>query len=80
MVAAGVDAAALPEAIDRYLADGDEDVEEVFEEVVSADGVKAPSWYTKAKRTAERKQEEERLLWNGTAPSASAAPAVSAPG
>ena len=71
---AGVDAAALPEAIDRYLADGDEDGEEVFEEVVSADGVKAPSWYTKAKRTAERKQEEERLLWNGTAPSASAGP------
>ena len=71
---AGVDAAALPEAIDGYLADGDEDGEEVFEEVVSADGVKAPSWYTKAKRTAERKQEEERLLWNGTAPSASAGP------
>ena len=73
----GVDAAALPEAIEEYLAasgEGEDDDEEVVEDVVSKDGVKAPAWYSKAKRTAEKKQEEEKLLWNGTAPSASAGP------
>ena len=70
---AGVDAAALPEAIDKYLAEGDEeDEEEVI--LLSKDGVKAPAWYAQAKRAAEKKQEEERLLWNGTAPSATPGP------
>jgi len=71
---AGVDAAALPEAIERYLADGDEEDDEQAEPLVSKDGIVAPAWYARAKRTAEKKQEEERLLWNGTAPSATPGP------
>ena len=78
---AGVDAAALPGAIDRFLAEGDEeggeeeDDEGAAEALVSADGVtKAPAWYAKAKRTAEKKQARERELWNGTAPSATPGP------
>ena len=42
---AGVENAALPEAIDRYLEDGlGEEDEEDIEPLVSKDGVKAPSW------------------------------------
>ena len=77
----GVDAAALPGAIDRYLEGGGEaddgvggEEEEEAEPLVSKDGVQAPAWYATAKRTAERKQEAERALWNGTAPSAAAGP------
>lgn len=73
----GVDAAALPEAIDNYLAGGDDADGEGAEEeevLLSKDGVQAPAWYAKAKRTAEKKQEAERLLWNGTAPSGTAGP------
>lgn len=53
--------------------EGDDDEEEL-EPLLSDDGVAAPSWYAKAKRTAERKQEAEKALWNGTAPSAAAGP------
>jgi len=70
---AGVDTKELPEAIDKYLAEGDDD-DETCEEVLGPDGKAAPSWYTKAKRTAEKKQAEEKLLWNGTAPSATPGP------
>ena len=71
----GVENAALPEAIEQYLAgDGEADEEEEEVELFSKDGVKAPAWYAKAKQTAEKKQEAERKLWNGTAPSASAGP------
>ena len=43
-------------------------------QVVSKDGVRAPAWYTRQKRLSERKQEEERRLWDGTAPSATPGP------
>lgn len=71
---AGVESAALPEAIDRFLEDGVLSEDEEEEPLMSKDGVKAPSWYARAKRNAERKQEAERLLWNGTAPSATPGP------
>ena len=70
---AGVDNAALPAAMEQYLAEVEEGEREE-DELISRDGVVAPSWYTKAKNTAERKQAAERLLWNGTAPSATAGP------
>ena len=71
---AGVENAALPEAIDRFLEEGVLDDDDDEEPLVSSDGVQAPEWYARAKRTAEKKQAAERKLWNGTAPSASAGP------
>ena len=71
---AGVKVGALPAAIDAFLADGSEADAEEDEALISKDGVRAPAWYAKAKRSAESRQEAERLLWNGTAPSASAGP------
>ena len=57
---AGVDNAALPAAMEQYLAEVEEGEREE-EELISRGGVVAPSWYTKAKNTAERKQAAERL-------------------
>ena len=37
--------------------------EEEEEELISRDGVKAPSWYVKAKRTAETKQAAARTMY-----------------
>ena len=59
--------------MEQYLAEVEE-AEREEEPLVSKDGVVAPAWYTKAKNTAERKQAAERLLWNGTAPSATPGP------
>ena len=64
----GVDLAALPGAIDEFIATGAGAPE--VPDVVSEEGVQAPAWYARAKYAAEKKQEEEKLLWNGTAPSA----------
>ena len=44
---AGVDNAALPAAMEQYLAEVEEGEREE-EELISRDGVVAPSWYTKA--------------------------------
>ena len=55
---AGVESAALPAAMEQYLAEVEE-AEREEEPLVSKDGVVAPAWYTKAKNTAERKQATE---------------------
>ena len=68
----GVDLAALPGAIDEFIATGAGAPE--VPDVVSEEGVQAPAWYARAKYAAEKKQEEEKLLWNGTAPSATPGP------
>ena len=64
--------AALPGAIDEFIATGAGAPE--VPDVVSEEGVQAPAWYARAKYAAEKKQEEEKLLWNGTAPSATPGP------
>jgi len=64
---AGADMAALP------MVDGT-DAPEPVPELVDQNGRKAPEWYARAKASAERRQEAEKLLWNGTAPSAAAGP------
>ena len=73
----GVEVSALPAAIEDYLEGGDADGlgdDDEVEPLVSKDGFEAPAWYAQAKVTAEKKQEAEKLLWNGTAPSATAGP------
>ena len=69
----GVDAAALPEAVAQYLAEGAGEEEASEAPLYSKDGVQAPAWYAKAKRQAEERQEEERRLL-GYSPSAPPGP------
>ncbi|EOD13836.1 hypothetical protein EMIHUDRAFT_212355 [Emiliania huxleyi CCMP1516] len=83
---AGVDAAALPEAIDEATSLSVAEPCSVLTQapLYSKDGVKAPAWFARAKRLSEAglnpkdsggaKQAEERERWNGTAPSATPGP------